>query len=62
MPASETIHEATELVNGALRKVAMTQYHAHELAQVLEEREPFEIALQAHFEGVLTPTSRRRRS
>ena len=53
MPASETIHEATELLNGALRKVAMTQYHARELAQVLEERDPFEIALQAHFEGVL---------
>jgi hypothetical protein len=37
MPSSETIHQATELLNGALRKVAVTQYHARELAQVLEE-------------------------
>ena len=38
---------------GALRKVAMIAYHARELARVLGEREPHEIALQAHFEGVL---------
>ena len=45
--------EATELLAATLRKVAIVGYHAHELGRVLDEREPYEIALQAHFEGVL---------
>lgn len=53
MAASEARIEGTEFLNGALRKVAIAQYHARELARVLEEANPYEIALQAHFEGVL---------
>jgi hypothetical protein len=45
--------EASELLTGALRKVAITQYHARELGRVLDEAHPYEIALQAHFEGLI---------
>jgi hypothetical protein len=44
---------AGELLTGALRKIAITAYHARELARVLEEGNVYEIALQAHFEGLL---------
>lgn len=53
MGARDTSREASELLTGALRKVAITQYHARELAQVLESANPYEIALQAHFEGLV---------
>ena len=45
--------EARELLSGALRKVAIAEYHARELARVLDEANPYEIALQAHFEGLV---------
>ena len=53
MAARDTTCEATDLLEGALRKVAMIAYYARELARVLDEHEPHKIALQAHFEGVL---------
>ena len=53
MGARDRSREASELLTGALRKVAITLYHARELAQVLDHTNPYEIALQAHFEGLL---------
>ena len=53
MPSPEITREATELLDGALRKVAMTVFHARELARVLAQEGPYEISMQAHFEGVL---------
>lgn len=41
------------LLTGALRKIAIASYHARELARVIEEGNVYEIALQAHFEGLL---------
>lgn len=52
MGARDPRREASGLLTGALRKVAVTQYHARELARVLDEANPYEIALQAHFEGL----------
>jgi hypothetical protein len=51
--ARDTSREASELLSGALRKAAITAYHARELARVLEDAKPYEIALQAHFEGLV---------
>jgi hypothetical protein len=51
--ARDMSREASELLTGALRKVAITQYHARELSRVLEDASPYEIALQAHFEGLI---------
>lgn len=45
--------EARELLGGALRKVAIAEYHARELTRVLDDGNPYEIALQAHFEGLV---------
>jgi hypothetical protein len=53
MVARDANREASELLTGALRKVAITQYHARELVRVLDEVSPYEIALQAHFEGLV---------
>jgi hypothetical protein len=53
MVARDANREARELLTGALRKVAITQYHARELVRVLDEVSPYEIALQAHFEGLV---------
>jgi hypothetical protein len=49
----DTSREASELLTGALRKVAITQYQARELARVLDDANLYEIALQAHFEGLV---------
>jgi hypothetical protein len=51
--ARDTNRESRELLTGALRKVAIAQYHARELAKVLDDANPHEIALQAHFEGLV---------
>jgi hypothetical protein len=51
--ARDTGREASELLTGALRKVAIAQYHARELGRALEDANPYEIALQAHFEGLV---------
>lgn len=53
MAARDPNRHASELLTGALRKIAVTVYHARELARVLEEANVYEIALQAHFEGLL---------
>ena len=52
MGARDTSREASELLTRALRKVAITQYHAREFARVLDDANPYEVALQAHFEGL----------
>jgi hypothetical protein len=53
MAARDTNRHASELLTGALRKIAIAVYHARELARVLDEANVYEIALQAHFEGLL---------
>jgi hypothetical protein len=53
MAARDANRHASELLTGALRKIAVALYHAPELARVLEESNVYEIALQAHFEGLL---------
>ena len=53
MGARDTSREASELLTGARRKVAITQYHTRELERVLDDANPDEIALQAHFEGLV---------
>jgi hypothetical protein len=51
--ARDITHEASELLTGALRKIAIVSFHARGLGRVLEDVTPYEIALQAHFEGLL---------
>jgi hypothetical protein len=53
MAVQDANRYASELLTGALRKIAVAVYHARELARVLEEGNVYEIALQAHFEGLL---------
>jgi hypothetical protein len=53
MAARDTNRHASELLTGVLRKIAVAVYHARELSRVLEEGNVYEIALQAHFEGLL---------
>ena len=51
--ARDPSREASELLTGAERKVAITQYHARELTQMLDDSSPYDIAVQAHFEGLV---------
>ncbi len=53
MTARDRAREASELLTASLRKVAIAQYHAGGLARALDAPNPYEIALQAHFEGLL---------
>ena len=45
--------EATRFLIGAIRKVAMARFHSREIGVLLDRPDPGEIALQAHFEGLV---------
>jgi hypothetical protein len=45
--------EATRFLIGAIRKVAMARFHSREIGVLLDGPDTGEIALQAHFEGLV---------
>ena len=45
--------EATRFLIGAIRKVAMARFHSREIGVLLNGQDAGEIALQAHFEGLV---------